>query len=174
MAGNGGTKGTTGTVSGFLADGWRGDFNSGSTSMVCDCSKETIDGIEYQVLTFSGTSAATTTFTLRPLVDHTLVTGENFDMRARLKLLAGSTNILGIAVEGRSDGTVVQQSRNLDGYIAPDEVPDVGYDLHAWSPPCAVAATPTTRRGQIVVTFAPSSVVSGVLKIARAATRKVA
>lgn len=173
MTGTGGTKGTTGTVTGEIADNWRGDFSSGNTSMVCNCTFETIGGLRYQVLTFSGTSSTTSTFTLRPTTDLSLVEGENFDMRARIILGASSSNVLGVVAEARSDGTVLQQSRTLDGYTSPDTAPSVGFDVHAWTPPCAVAATPTTKRGQIVVTFTPSSTVSAVVKIAAAAAREI-
>lgn len=172
MTGTGGTKGTTGSVTGSIADSWRGDFAASDTAAVCDCQFETIDGIRYQTLTFSGTVGSTGTFTLRPLAEQTF-NGLSFDMRAKVILGAGSSNLLAVSVEGRSNGTVTQQSRTLDPYVSPNMAPAGGFNLHLWSPPCAEAASPTAKRGDIVVSFVPSSVVSGVVKIAAAAARQV-
>jgi lysophospholipase L1-like esterase len=172
MTGTGGTKGSTGSVTGSVADSWRGDFAASDTSGVCVCSKETIGGIEYQVLTFSGTVGSTGTFTLRPLAEQTF-NGLAFDMRAKVILGAGSSNLLAVSVEGRSNGTVTQQSRTLDAYVSPDLAPAGGFDLHLWTPPCAEAASPTAKRGDIVVSFVPSATIAGVVKIAAAAARQV-
>ncbi len=172
MTGTAGTKGTTGSVTGSVADSWRGDFAASDTSGVCVCSKETINGIEYQVLTFSGTVGSTGTFTFRPLAEQTFNT-LSFDMRAKVILSPGHSNLLGVSVEGRSNGTVTQQSRTLDPYVSPEFAPAAGFDLHLWTPPCAEAASPTAKRGDIVITFVPSSVVSAVVKIAGAAARQV-
>lgn len=171
MTGTGGTKGSTGSVTGSIADNWRGDFAASDTSAVCVCSKETINGVEFQVLTFSGTVGSTATFTLRPLAEQTF-NGLPFDMRARVILNAGHSNLLAVSPEGRSNGTATQQSRTVDAYVSPDFAPAAGFDLHLWAPPCAEAASPTAKRGDIVVSFNPSSTISGVVKIANAAARQ--
>lgn len=53
-------------------------------------------------------------------------------------------------------------------------VPAAGFDLHLWKPPCLEAVSPTAKRGAIIVTFAPSAAIGGVVKVATAALRRVA
>lgn len=173
MTGESGLKGSYGTVQGVIADNWRGDFASTDTAAICDCTKETIDGVVHQVLTFSGTVGSSGTFTFRPTTELPY-DGNAFDFRARIKLGAGSSNIIGVSAEARSNGTVTQNSRALDGYTSPQMVPAAGFDLHFWTPPCAEAASPTAKRGNVVITFNPNSAISGVVKIANAASRRVA
>jgi hypothetical protein len=176
LTGTGGTKGSTGTVSGSIADNWRGDFNSGSTSMVCACSKEAIDANnEWQVFEFSGTSAATSTFTFRPTSDLSLTEGQQFDFRCEVLVDPNSVAIQHVCAESRSDGASGNtQTRAIDGYQSPDDLPAAGYNLKLWTRPATIANTPTLRRGQVVVQFSASTTVSGRIKIRAPATRQVA
>jgi lysophospholipase L1-like esterase len=169
LTGTGGSKGTG--VTGNLADNWTVTASTGSLAIAC--SKETDgDGVTWQVLAITGTSpSGSPSLIMRPSSNLTLVEGDSYDVRARVKLDAGSSNILSVTTEARIDG-VVTQSRALDGYQAPDAAPAEGFDLLLCTPPCVVpAGAVTTVRGQITVNIVPSVVVSATVRVALAASR---
>lgn len=153
MAGDTGSKGSG--VTGKLAANYSCTISGSMTGVSVDCEKEPDGDEEWQVFRITGTPGGTVgAITLRPTTDLTLAAGAIYDVRSRIRVEPGAVNLLTATPEARIDGSATIQTRAVDGYAAPDVVPQAGYDLNLWTPPATVPGSGvTTIRGQVVMTI---------------------